>query len=923
MSSFKNNGPYLKHIGIPRRSGRYKWGSGENPNQHTSDIISRMDEFKRQGITKELDLVKALGVKNTTDLRNQIAEATSVRRGLELDTMQSMYDRGMNYTQIAKELGYNNESSVRSRLQNANKEKIKSAEKTAEFLKERVKEKGLIMIGPGDEKELNITETKMKQALYLLKEDGYEVYGRSLSQLTNPGMQTRIQVICPPGTPYKEIYNTEKINSIRDYQSLDGGETFTTFKYPASMNSKRVAIRYAEEGGTLKDGVIEIRRGVKDLSLGGDKYAQVRILVDGDRYLKGMAVYSDDIPAGSDILFNTNKPKTTDKRDVLKKITNDKDNPFGATIKPEGQHTYIDDDGKEKLGLINKKASEGDWSEWKDKVPSQFLVKQNRTLIKKQLDVSIEDKQAQFDEIMSIQNPTVKKNLLKAFSDECDSNATHLYAAALPGQKYHVLLPMNSLKNNEVYAPKYQDGEQLALVRFPHAGTFEIPILTVNNRNPVAKRTFGNITDAIGINSSNAQKLSGADFDGDTVMVIPTGGKIKISSRASLPELENFDSKQYKYTDIKKNPKTGEDEYYRNGKKMKVMATTNLEMGKASNLITDMQLKGATMQELAKAVKHSMVVIDAEKHKLDYKASEVENNIAALRKKYQGHIGEDGKYHEGASTLLSSAKSEVDVPKRQGSAKVNQKGKPWYDDTKPEGAYVYKDADESYVNNKGVTVKRMIKVDKMSTVNDARRLSSGTEKEELYADYANTLKTMANKARLEMVNAGKINYDATANKFYKAEVDRLDAALNVVIRNKPKERMASIIANSRVEKMKQDNPSLTSKEQRKELKKIKNQQLIKARAEVGAKREVIDISEKEWEAIQAGAISENKLSKILMKADGERVRQLALPKAATTVTSSQIALIERMSKDGYTISEISKRIGKPASTITTYAKGAD
>ena len=798
MSSFNGNGPYIKHIGVPRRSGRYKWGSGDNPNQHTSDIISRMDELKRQGVTKELDLVKALGVKNTSDLRNQIAEATSIRRGLELDTMQSMYDRGMNYTQIAKELGYNNESSVRSRLQNANKEKIKSAEKTAEFLKERVSEKGLIMIGPGDEKELGITETKMKQALYLLKEEGYEVYGRSLSQLTNPGMQTRIQVLCPPGTPYKDIYNTEKINSIRDYKSLDGGETFSTFKYPSSMDSSRVAIRYAEDGGTLKDGVIEIRRGVKDLSLGGDRYAQVRILVDGDRYLKGMAVYSDDIPPGHDIMFNTNKPKNTDKRDVLKKIGTDKDNPFGATIKADGQNMYIDDDGKEKLGLINKKSSEGDWSDWKDKVPSQFLGKQNRSLIKKQLDVSIADKQAQYDEIMSIQNPTVKKNLLKAFSDECDSNATHLYAAALPGQKYHVLLPMNSLKDNEVYAPKYENGTQLALVRFPHAGTFEIPVLTVNNRNPVAKKTFGNVADAVGINSTNAQKLSGADFDGDAALVIPTGGKIKISSRASLPELENFDSKQYKYTEIKKNPKTGEDEYYRNGKKMKVMATTNLEMGKASNLITDMQLKGASMQELAKAVKHSMVVIDAEKHKLDYKASEVENNIAALRKRYQGHIGEDGKYHESASTLLSSAKSEVDVTKRQGSPKVNQKGKPWYDANKPEGALVYKEVDESYVNNKGVTVKRTIKVDKMSTVDDARRLSSGTEKEELYADFANTLKSMANKARLDMVNSGKINYDAAANKFYKAEVDRLDAALNVVIRNKPKERMASIIANSRV-----------------------------------------------------------------------------------------------------------------------------
>ena len=58
-----------------------------------------------------------------------------------------------------------------------------------------------------------------------------------------------------------------------------------------------------------KDGVIEIRSGVDDLSLGDSHYAQVRILVDGNTYLKGMAVYSDDLPDGVDVMFNTNKKK--------------------------------------------------------------------------------------------------------------------------------------------------------------------------------------------------------------------------------------------------------------------------------------------------------------------------------------------------------------------------------------------------------------------------------------------------------------------------------------------------------------------------------------------------------------------------------------------------------------------------------------
>ncbi len=100
------------------------------------------------------------------------------------------------------------------------------------------------------------------------------------------------------------------------------------------------------------------------------------------------------------------------------------------------------------------------------------------------------------------------------------------------------------------------------------------------------------------------------------------------------------------------------------------MKNTQTEMGIISNLITDMTLKGATEDELARAVKHSMVVIDAEKHKLDYKSSYADNAIASLKKKYQGVTEPDGTYHEGAGTLLSRAKSKQMVLKRVGTPKL-------------------------------------------------------------------------------------------------------------------------------------------------------------------------------------------------------------------------------------------------------------
>lgn len=82
-------------------------------------------------------------------------------------------------------------------------------------------------------------------------------------------------------------------------------------EWPKLDNLDRVYIRYAEDGGAEKEGVIEIRKGVKDLDLGDTGYAQVRIPINDDHYMKGMAVYSDDIPDGFDIVYNTGYDRRT------------------------------------------------------------------------------------------------------------------------------------------------------------------------------------------------------------------------------------------------------------------------------------------------------------------------------------------------------------------------------------------------------------------------------------------------------------------------------------------------------------------------------------------------------------------------------------------------------------------------------------
>ena len=913
----------LMHYGIPRRSGRYPWGSGDDAYQHNIDFLGRIETLKKQGWTETPENIKKEFGLSTTQYRSEKAIANNQRRMLEVARAKSLKEDGLGYTEIGRKMGIN-ESTVRSLLNERSEVKMNQAKKTANFLKEQIKEKGMIDVGSGVERELNISKEKLNQALKLLEEEGYPVYGGRVDQATNPGKKTTIKVVCPPGTEHKEIYNYEKVKTINDYVSHDNGQTFDKYVYPKSIDSKRVKILLADEvgpdgtKGIEKDGLIQIRRGVEDLSLGNSRYAQVRILVDGDKYLKGMAVYSDNLPDGVDILFNSNK---SSREKGFKKIKDDPDNPFGALIKPGGQSYYIDKDGNRQLSAINKTRETNDWEDWSDTLPSQFLSKQSLNMAKKQLNLAAADKMAEFDEINSLTNPTVKKHLLKSFAEDCDSAAVHLKAAALPGQKYHVIIPIPSMKDDEVYAPRYENGTKLALIRYPHGGTFEIPIVTVNNKQAEAKKLLGSdISDAVGINAKVASRLSGADFDGDTVMCIPThdrAGKVKIASTPPLKGLEGFD------------PSAAYPE--RPG--MKVMRNTQTEMGKISNLITDMTLQGASQDELAAAVRHSMVVIDAEKHKLDYKQSELDNNISALKKKYQVKVTEDGKVrYGGASTLLSRAKGEVSVLKRQGTPQINIKGKEWYDPTKPEGSLIYKNADDveytvKTTNKKTgeTTVKtkyRHQQSTKMAETDDAYSLISeaNTPMERAYADYANKMKSLANQARKEMMTTGKIKYSAQAKATYQEEVDSLMYKLNIALLNAPRERQAQLLANAEVNRKKAENPDMKPGD----IKKAGQRALSKYRGELGsiARRDrSIKVTDREWEAIQAGAISEATLVKILANTDSDSLRQKATPRATTTLSTAKINRIKALRSSNYTVAEIASKLGVSSSTVSQYLKG--
>lgn len=931
----------LQHYGMPRRSGRYPWGSGENPYQRTGDFISRVNAMKSKGMTeseiaRELDILNYKGEPSPSKLRSQLSVAKNYRRAILVEQAKSMKERGMGATEIGEKMGLN-ESTVRSLLNTKSEERMNSAYNTAKYLKTEIESKGMIDVGVNVERRLGVTRNTLDNALMILEMEGYPTYGGRVPQATNKGMMTTLKVVCPPGSEKKDIYNYGAISQVGEMVSDDGGETFRpAWVYPKSLDSKRVMIRYADQepSGKEKDGVVEIRRGPEDISLGDSTYAQVRILVDGTHYIKGMAVYGDDkdFPPGVDLIFNTNKNSsvpmmgaTKDAKSVLKPIdTKNPNNPFGSLIKEGiedptdpnapimgGQRYYIDSNGEKQLSVINKRAAEGDWGEWSHDLPSQFLSKQNRKLVEQQLRLAKIDKQTEFEEISALTNPTVKKHLLINFANDCDTAAVHLKAAALPRQAYQVILPVNSLKDDEVYAPNYRQGEKVALVRYPHGGTFEIPILKVTTKNEEAARMITpNAMDAVGINSKVAERLSGADFDGDTVMVIPLSGRANITSTPELPGLKGFDPKDdYSYTESRRDDK-GNLHYYRNGHEFKVMseAEKQQQMGRVSNLITDMTIGGAGPEELAKAVRHSMVVIDAPKHKLDYKQSEIDNDIPALKNRWQGHYTEDGRYSTGAATIISSAKSDARVPKYRGMQKIDPETGKLYWDTSKEP--------ETYVDDKGKLQTRMVKTTKMAVADDAMQLVSRGRSpiELLYADYANSMKSLANDARKEYVTTGRIQKTKEAAEKYAKEVEHLQAQLNVAEQNAPRERQAQLVANARISKIVKENPDMTKKERQ----KIAQQELTKARRETGAKRSTISVSESEWEAIQSGAISENELMKILKYADGDVIRNYATPKSTRSISDAKVARIKAMKDSGYSNGDIAKTIGVSTSTVAKY-----
>lgn len=908
------NSEELFHYGMPRRSGRYPWGSGEEPFQHESWFLDRVDEYRKKGMSNK-EIADAMGIESMDafNRRNMIERAQ--RKRDEISFAQRQREMGYTNDAIGKMLGGKGESYVRSLLAPETEERNKVIFAVKDAIKEEVDKKRYVDIGESTEFSLNVARSKMDAAVEMLKDDGYQIYTPKVKQL-GTGKNTTMLVLGDKESSYpelmKEIDQVKPLKDITIDSTIDGPVIRKT-QPPQSIDSSRVFIKYYEDGGVDKDGVIELRKGVPDLDLGSSNYAQVRIAVDGNKYMKGMAVYSDDIPKGYDIVLNSNKHREEGPNKAFKTMKEEdiKDGrPFGATIMANGQSYYTDKDGNEHLSAINKVNDEGTWSGWANNtnLASQFLAKQPTKLVENQLKLSIAQKQREFDEISQYTNPEIRKKALLDYAEECDASAVDLKAAGLPRQKTCAILPVTSLKDNEVYATNFKDGEEVILIRYPHQGTFEIPRLRVNNSNVEGKKMLGTSPiDAVGINSNVAHQLSGADFDGDNVIVIPTKGinfKTK-KQEGEFAKLKDYEPKElYKMTDeeIKLNPS-----------KVISPSMKQKQMGVCTNLLTDMTIKGATDEEIVRAVKCAQMIIDAEKHKLDWKQCYKDNNIAELKKLYQTDPNNPNKH--GASTLISRAKNEADVPERS-----------WYKINPETGEREWKYTGRHYTDKNGKEVYNRTKSTQMFEAKDAHALSTGSKVEELYAEYANTLKSMANQARLESLRTPSLQRSPSAAQTYSKEVSSLNDKVKAAMMNAPLERRAQVIANSIVKAQFKDNPA--RKEDRDWRKKIENAALAEGRAATGAskKARLVHLTDREWEAIQAGAIGSTMMKKIIANMDSTELKQLSTPKENTTTkyissNKNNIALAKAMLSSGYTQAEVADRLGCSTSLVNKMVHG--
>ena len=114
----------LVHYGTPRHSGRYPWGSGENPYQHGGDFYNSVNKLRKDGMN-DTDIAKVFDM-STTEFRKQYSIAKDEVKTERRAANAQLMEQGLNRSERARRLDVS-ESTLRSW---ENEDSIKRAEVT-------------------------------------------------------------------------------------------------------------------------------------------------------------------------------------------------------------------------------------------------------------------------------------------------------------------------------------------------------------------------------------------------------------------------------------------------------------------------------------------------------------------------------------------------------------------------------------------------------------------------------------------------------------------------------------------------------------------------------------------------------------------------------------------------------------------------
>ena len=229
----------LAHIGVKRKSGRYPWGSGEEPYQHEAGFLQAVQDMRKSGMS-EKEIATFHGM-STGELRAMKTAALESVKAAKVAEAVRLKEKGLSNVAIGERMGLN-ESSVRALLKPAAEAKRGVLEATQKTLAEAVAKKGPIDIGTGVEAHMGISREKLNAAVAQLQAQGYKVYYTKVEQL-GTGKETSIKALVPPGLTYKEFAeNAHKLGSVYSY-SPDKGHTFLGMtEKPVNVDLKRVQV---------------------------------------------------------------------------------------------------------------------------------------------------------------------------------------------------------------------------------------------------------------------------------------------------------------------------------------------------------------------------------------------------------------------------------------------------------------------------------------------------------------------------------------------------------------------------------------------------------------------------------------------------------------------------------------------------------